>query len=270
MARALVEAGHHPDALYGSSAGALNAVWLAADPSLDGIERLQERWAHVRTRQVLPMRPWDVVRGLAGRRDHLVSPAPLARWLRAVSPLRRLEDGALPVTVVATDVADGSEVLLSQGPAVPALMASSAIPGVFPPVFLDGRWLIDGSVAMDTALGPAVEDGAATVFVLQSVPDPRSGRPRSALDVMLRSSAILVARHHRANVEEWGRRCRLFVVPAPVVPGTSPFDFSHGAQLADAGYRLAREWLQGAKPVNAVPDGLCSGRLEDGQGVVAP
>ena len=63
MARALMEAGHYPDLLYGTSAGALNAAWLATDPTLDGIESLARMWTAVRRSDVFPLRPWTALKG---------------------------------------------------------------------------------------------------------------------------------------------------------------------------------------------------------------
>jgi NTE family protein len=243
-ARALLEAGHHPDMVLGASAGALNAAWLAADPTLDGLRQLAGLWARVTRRQVLPLRPWALLAGAVGVTDHLCSSAPLGRWLRAIVPMRRVEDGALPLTVVATDLGSGDEVLVETGPLVPALMASCAMPGIFPPVQWEGRWLVDGSIAMDTAVGPAVEAGATRVFVLQSVPPLAPGPRRGPLDVTLRSSAILMARHHEAQTRYWSRHCQLSVVPPAAVPGTSTFDFKHSGALVEAGYQTAREWLR--------------------------
>ena len=254
MARALLEAGHHPDLLYGTSAGALNAAWLAADPTPEGVKDLTRLWTNIRQRDVFPFNPWVVLAGLAGLQDHTVSPRPFARWLRSVTPLHRLEDGVLPLTVATTDIQSGEEVLLERGPAVPALLASSAVPGVFPPVRVGERWLMDGSIARDTLVGPAVDAGATRVWVLPSVPGVRLARPRSALDAVLSSSSIMLARQSAEAVANFSGRCELFVVPAPLVPGTSPFRLDRSQELIDAGYRTASQWLPAAKPVRA-PEG---------------
>jgi NTE family protein len=254
MAQALMEAGHHPDMLYGASAGALNAAWLAADPTPQGLASLSKLWRTVRRRDVFPMRPWDIVAGLAGLSDHTLSNGPLRKWLRTTALLRRLDDGVLPLTVVATDLETGEEVVLSTGPAVPALLATSAMPGLFPPVRLGGRWLVDGSIASDTPVGPAVASGARSVWVLECVPSGPTARPRAALDVLLRSSSIMLARHNAATVTAWAGRCELYVVPPPLLPGVSPFDFGRSEELIDAAYRLTCTWLPNARPVE--PCGL--------------
>ena len=262
MAKALIEAGHHPDRLYGTSAGALNAAWLAADPTLEGLEALSRLWTVVRRRDVFPLSAPVAIAGFVGRKDHLVSPRALTKWLRGAVLVRRLEDSVLPLTVVTTDLETGEEVLLEEGPAVPALLASSAMPGVFPPVRIGKRWLIDGSVVSDTPVGPAVRAGADRVFVLPSVPDVPMARPRSALNVLLRSTSISLARHNVDAVATWCGRCRLYLVPAPLVPGVSPFSFDRSRELIEAGYRLTSGWVHGARPVAP------GARAEDAPGLV--
>jgi len=248
MAQALIEAGHHPDMLYGTSAGALNASWLAADPTLEGLEALARLWATVRRRDVFPLRPWSALCGLIGWQDFTVSAAGLASWLRATTLLRRLEDGVLPLAVVAADLENGEEVLLESGPAVPALLASSAMPGIFPPVRIGDRWLVDGSVASDTPIGPAVKAGASRVWLLPSVPTVPMPRPKGALDVALRSTSIVLTRQSEGVVATWASRCELFAVPAPLVPGVSPFSFTRSRELIAAAYGLTRRWLEDARP----------------------
>jgi len=249
MARALIEAGHHPDLLYGASAGALNAAWLAADPTLEGTSSLARQWTTVKRRDVFPVRPDLALAGLAGLRDAIFSSAALTKWVRATSALRRLEDGLLPLTVVASDLETGEEVLLERGPAVPALVASSSMPGVFPPVRIGERWLVDGSVASDAPVGPAVRAGADQVWVLPSVPAVPMRRPRAAVDVLLRAASITLARYTASTVATWADRCELYLVPAPLVPGVSPFNFDKSRQLIDAGYELTNAWLAEARPV---------------------
>jgi NTE family protein len=249
QARALIEVGHHPDFLYGASAGALNAAWLASDPTLEGLSTLAQLWTAMRGRDVFPFNPFTVIAGLMGLSDHTVSSRPFARWLRRVSPLRRLEDGVLGLGVMTTDIQTGEEVLLERGPAVPALLASCAMPGIFPPVHIDGRWLMDGGIANDTPVGRAVQAGAERVWVLPCVPEGRLAKPRSALGALLASSSIALARQSTRELAAWSSACELFVVPAPAVPGASPFRFDHCSKLIEAGHEVARQWLATARPL---------------------
>ncbi len=69
-------------------------------------------------------------------------------------------------------------------------------------------------------------------------------RPKGALDVLLRSTSIVLARQAESVVAAWASRCELFVVPAPLVPGVSPFSFTKSRELIGAAYRLTRRWLE--------------------------
>ncbi len=91
--------------------------------------------------------------GLFGRREHVISPAGVEGLMRKHIAYERLEDAAIPVHVMATDVLTGAEVTISRGPVVEALRASTAIPGVFPPVHIGHHYLMDGGVANNAPLG---------------------------------------------------------------------------------------------------------------------
>src|SRR5580700_2872908 len=105
------------------------------------------------------------------------------------------------------------------------------MPGIFPPVRIGDRWLVDGSVASDSPIGAAVTAGASRVWLLASAPTVPMPRPRGALDVVLRSTSILLARQAEGTVATWAGSCEIFVVPAPLVPGVSPFSFAKSREL---------------------------------------
>jgi NTE family protein len=253
MAQALLEAGHHPDLLCGTSAGALNAAYLAADPTLAGVSALGRLWTGLRRAEVFPVRPWTIGAGLIGVRDHTVSNRPLRRWLAEHLPFHRLEGAALPLVVTVTDLQSGEAVMLSEGPALPALLATTAMPGIFPPVRIGARWFVDGGIVADTPVGVAAEAGATRIFVLPSVPSGPMARPRAAGDVLLRSIGVMIGRAHVAELAAWADRAEILVVPAPLVPGVSPFSFAKSAQLIEAGYQQATRWLRDGDGRPAAP-----------------
>jgi len=251
QAQALLERGLGPDLIFGASAGSLNGTWLAHDPTLSGVAALRELWLTVRRREIFPFSPLTLTAGLVGRRDHTVSSGPMTRWLESHVPFQRLEQAGLPLVVTATDLASGQPVYLSRGPLVPALMASSAMPGVFPPVELEGRLLVDGGMAADTPVGVAVEAGADRVYVLPTTGPGTFGRPRGASDVILRSIRVMLGTASAAEIGAWTSRVDIYVVAAPFLPGSSPFSFKHTGLLMEAGRSAAREWLRTARPVKS-------------------
>ncbi|MCU1656730.1 MAG: Patatin [Pseudonocardiales bacterium] len=244
MLQALTDAGIEPDLLVGASAGALNAVAFAADPTQHGVDRLATAWRDVRRRDIFPLGLSGLLLGAVGRRDHLVSNRGLRKLIYRFAGIGRLEDAQLPVHVLATDLRTGEPVVLSRGDVAPALLASTAIPGLFPPIESSGRTLIDGGVAADTPVAQAEALGATTIYVLPSYgTDLAAARPRSAAAVGLRSVGQLLG-HVGADKIAAARRATVHLLPAPPTSAVSPFDFPGSVRLIDEATRLATSWLQ--------------------------
>jgi NTE family protein len=244
--KALTDAGIRPDLLLGTSAGAVNAVAYAADPTDAGISRLTQGWRRARRSQVFPLWSSSLVLGAIGRRDHILTNRGLATLIREFVEVERLEAGVIPAHVVTTDLLTGDPVVLSEGPVVPALLASTAIPGVFPPVDIGGRLLVDGAIASDTPTLEAESLGASTIYVLPTFGAGPEARPeRSALRVGL--SAIGQRLGHPATTTMPApRHSVVHVMPVPPTAAISPYDFSQSARLIDQAATLTRDWLADA------------------------
>ena len=110
----------------------------------------------------------------------------------------------MPVHVLAADVLTGEEVLLSSGPIVESLLASAAIPGVFPAVECDGRLLMDGGVVNNTPISHAVALGADRIFVLAAIGPRRLERaPRGALAAGLAAVSRAIARRLEDDIARY-------------------------------------------------------------------
>jgi len=244
MLRALAAHRIVPDLIVGSSVGAINGAFFAGNPTPEGVDQLDAIWRGLRQGDVFPLDPRAALLGFLGRRDHLVSPAPLERLLRRHLGYERLEDAPVAIHVVATEVTTGTEVVLSAGDAVQALLASAAIPGVFPPVGFGGHLLMDGGVVDNTPIGRAVGLGADVVYVLPT--EYRSTglqQPRSALGAALRALTIMTEDRLLSDVERFGEVVRLHVIPPPATLTRSPIDFGGTAQLIEAAEETATRWL---------------------------
>jgi NTE family protein len=249
MAEALIDAGIVPELLVGTSAGAVNAAWLAAHPDPAGVAELRRQWLSVRRQEVFPFSPLSIALGLLGRRDYVVKAAPLARWLSARLPFDRLEAAPVPLHVMATDLVTGAPVQLSSGDLIEALLASTALPGIFPPVRIDGRLLVDGGIAADTPITQAVDLGADTVYVLPTVSFSSDGQPSGAFDVALQAIAHLLGNASDSELQANAARCKLYVVPAAPTADLSPFNFRRTRELMDTAREMARQWLPISTPI---------------------
>jgi NTE family protein len=250
MLRALLEHRITPDLVVGSSVGAVNGGWLAGDPNLAGVERLTEIWQSIGRSEIFPVHPLAGLLGFLGRRSHLVPADSLERLLRRHLPFASLERARLPLHVVATDVVTGVEVLLSSGDAVRAILASAAIPGVFPPVRIGAHHLIDGGVVNNSPISHAVRLGATAVYVLPTgyscaLPEV----PRSALGMVLHALNLMTVQRLRIDIERYEAEVELHVIPPPCPLSVSPADFGRTAELIATSHTTASGWLDEPHPM---------------------
>jgi NTE family protein len=197
MLRALLEYGIRPDLIVGTSIGALNGVLVAADPRPEVTVRLADLWASPQARAVYGDSPPRQLARIARARTHLHSAGPLRAVLdRELGPQRRFEDLPVRFQCCAASIERAAEHWFDRGPVVPAVLASSAVPALLPPVLIDGQHYIDGGIVNSIPVGRAVELGAGTVFVLQvgRIDRPLSA-PRHVLDVA--KVAFEISRRHR-------------------------------------------------------------------------
>ncbi len=241
MLQALHAHGIEPDLLVGASAGALNAAWVAQRPG--ELTGLAELWEGLHRHDVFPIGLQALLGGL-GLSDHLVNPSRLLRLVRSNLLRDRIEETAVPLHVVATDLLTGLEVVLSAGELHTALMASAAVPGVFPPVSRDGMWLIDGGVADNTPVEAAIRLGAHEIWVLPAGYACTLARPPgSALGVALHALTLLINGHLRNDVLEYERDVDIRVLP-PLCPlAVNPADFSGASQLIERARTAAEAYL---------------------------
>ncbi|MEU9890528.1 patatin-like phospholipase family protein [Sphaerisporangium sp. NPDC051011] len=242
MLRALTKAGIRPDLVVGTSAGAINAVCFALEPTLARIERLEMLWYSVMGKNMFPVSAWGLARALVGRGSGVSSQTALQRLLERELGETNLDDLALPAHVVATDLASGDPVILSQGATVQALLASSALPGVFPAVDVGGRLLYDGGIAAATPVLQADALGVDISYVLPSLGRCVPGSvPHGAVPVALRALSQLLG-HASMNAVALAHH-EVWMLPAPCLETVNPFDFHDTPVLIEEGERLAHAWL---------------------------
>jgi len=278
MLRALIPAGILPDVVIGTSVGASNGLNLAARPDMRGLDSLTEEWRELARHEVTPFDPaaalralleslpWNPLGGLLratgalnwvftvdpftitlaamGFTNYFTPSRNQRQRLRRTLPVQRLEDCVLPVHLMTAEVTTGSQVALSEGDAVEAVLACGAIPGVFPNVTIGDRALVDGGVTANTAIDHAVALGVDRIYVLPcgfscALPSP----PRTVLDMAMHSFNLMLEQQLIVAVGEVPEGVELLVVP-PLCPVTvTPADFSQSEELMERAERSTTEWL---------------------------
>lgn len=246
MLKALSRQGIVADFVVGASAGAINGAYYAADPDEAGVARLERIWRGLHRSDIFPLSLAGSLSWLLGWRDYLATPAPLQSLIESELPYRQLEQARLPCHVVATDVLDGTEVLFSSGDVVPALLASTAIPVIFPTVSIGERHLIDGGVAGNTPISTALHLGATRVIVLPTgMSCALEKPPRGSFAIAVHALNLLAMRQLRSDVERYSERCELIVIPSLCPLAVHAYDFSHTGELIDRAEAATRLWLRG-------------------------
>lgn len=254
---ALLDAGIRPDLLVGCSVGALNAAFIAADPTAASADALARIWRDLTRADVFGTSRCRVAMRVALRHDHVYDPAALRSLIARLCPLADLADAVVPVHVVTTDLDHGVPAWWHRGPAVDVLYASACLPGLLPPAVLGGRQHVDGGVLEPVPVQRAVDLDAEVVYVLGDPFELHPPPPRpTALGVLLRSFEI--SRYTRLPDPRTLARTgqQVVVVPGAPTAGIDIRDFSHTGRLIRESRELAAAFLDR----HAVPAGSPVGR----------
>jgi NTE family protein len=248
MLRALDEAGVRPDLIVGCSVGAINGAGYAAEPSAAGVERLDRLWRRIADGDpdLMPSpRLIPVVAQLARKGPSLHDRQRLAGLLDDELPAKTFAGLAVPFTCVATDVESASEHWFEHGRLVPALLASAALPAVYPALEHGGRSYIDGGVLHEINTARAVALGATELYVLHvGHLEDRTFSIQRPFDGAVQ--AYWTARRWRMEEDLRGipAHCTVHRLPAGSTPRLRFDDFSRAAELADLAYDASSEYLR--------------------------
>ena len=200
MLRALFDAGIRPDLVLGTSIGSVNGAFVAADPTMASADRLSTLWRKVRQEGDFLENPFRSAARAAKYWTHFMSIRPLRNLIDENLGVERIEDLAVPFQCVAAHIESSRARWFTTGPVTPAILASCAVPGMFPPVEIDGQHFMDGGLVHSIPVGRALALGATEIYVLQV------GRVEQPLNVPTKpwevaSVAFEIARRHRYHEE---------------------------------------------------------------------
>jgi NTE family protein len=211
--RVLEEAGIAVGAIAGTSMGALVGGMYALEPDarlvqqrmlevlgstdflrvkVEYLHALREVHGRSLVRTVADYLRRSVFHNIVLTRQAFLSPDRYARHVGAFVGDRLIEETLIPFAAVATDIRGGEEVVIARGPMRTAVAASCAIPGVLPPIALDGLLLVDGGWVDQVPVGAAARLGADVVIAVEIGADgeDRDGLLRTGLELVLRANAV--------------------------------------------------------------------------------
>ncbi|MGM0478652.1 MAG: patatin-like phospholipase family protein [Bacteroidota bacterium] len=190
IVRALEE--HEVDVEYiaGTSIGALVGAFYAFGKDWDEIEALATELK------------WMDISGVSLSRYGLLSNDKLGRLIRKYLGDRQIEEANIPFAIVTTDISTGDKVVLKKGPVAEAVKASMCIPGVFHPLELDGKMLVDGGVVENVPISTVSELGAEYIIGVELNAKHTYKKPKNILDVLLNSFHFLIKNSGKLHVQK--------------------------------------------------------------------
>ncbi len=253
MLRALLEAELRPDLIVGTSIGAVNGALLAADPTVAGAIRLGAMWERIATDGTSPFdasiggRMRTAVRTRVAIYDH----EPFRALLEKELPVHTFEELAVRFECCAACVERAAETWFVTGELVPAVLASSSVPGLFPPYRIGAESYIDGGIVNSIPLDRARKLGAERVFVLQvgRVEQPLSP-PANPLEVGLVAFEIARRARFHAALRRTANELEVHVLPtggtAPRYNERASLDYRDTTKVRariDTAYAASRDYL---------------------------
>jgi NTE family protein len=246
MLQALAERDVPPDLVVGTSVGSLNGAVVALDPK-GAANRLSHLWPRMTRAQVFPGGLLAQARTLQHTHTHLFPSAGLAAVITDfIGAERVFADLALPFAAVTTDIATARPYVVNDGFLLPALLASTAIPGIFPPVEAGPLRLYDGGLVANVPMRQAVAMGARSLVVLDcnfpgNVPEVTGSMAEVlfyTVTVTMRAQAVLEAPLVASDMP-------VVYLHGPEPVRISPLDFRHTGTLIETAYEAARAFLDG-------------------------
>lgn len=260
--RALFERGIAPQMLVGSSAGALNAAFLATDPTPAGNDRLARIWLATKQSDIFPRPGWlQVVRALTGGNALNDDRAVRSYILKNVPPgVETFGDLKARLYLTTSDLQTGRLFLYGdelKAKLVDACLCSAALPVVWDPQVIDGHQFVDGAIVANVAVSVAVDRGATEIYALDLQNPGPYPLKKGALTIAMHSISIQTYQQILRDMERVRHMTgiTLHYINLGDLFSTIPLeDFTHTAEMIEQGYRRACEYLDHPTP-NQAPRG---------------
>jgi len=220
--QALEDSNIRPDYLSGTSIGSFAASLYAFGIPLKEIRRIGKGMTPIK------------ISKLKLSKYALFSNEELGRLIQDKIGKAKIEDSPIPLAIMTVDIATGEKVVIRTGEVAPAVMASNAVPGLYRPIYIDGRMLVDGGIAEDVPISPLKPMGADVVVAVNLSADRRYSKPNDIIDVILNAIDIAIDENTKEQVQQAD------VLIEPQLSLFPRMDVSMIDELIAEGYRSAK------------------------------
>jgi NTE family protein len=240
----ILENGIVPDYIVGISAGSWNGAFLAQEPTPERAHELEELWLHTSTIDIVGPRRWRAAFNALAQRSSLYGNAGMQRVAGRYLGELTFEDLHVPLRILATDLKTGQGYFFSEGSVLSAVVASSAMPGVFPPVVTSESIFIDGGIADWAACLDALQWGATRIcFFACGAITSQQTRARTVRRVLERSLEISLRNNFDAMTFALRASGVDVLAVFPELPRGTMLDFDLAPAFIESGRMAAQRAL---------------------------
>lgn len=211
--------------IAGTSIGSLIASLYCFDEDLDHLNNLAIETS------------WQKIAGISFSTYGAFSNSKLEKFLKEHIGDKNFEESKIPLSIVATNIANGKKVVLSKGSVSKAVMASTAIPGVFEPIEIENELLVDGGVVENVPVTTIEEMGAETIIAVDLNASHVSEKPKNIVGVLINSFHFLLANSTKSQIRQAD------ILIQPELSKFSMVRLNNAENLIESGYNAAMELL---------------------------
>ncbi len=224
--KAIDEMGIEIDCIAGTSIGAFVAGLYASGLDWRDIQEISENLN------------WLDISELSFSNMGLLSNRKMGELIREKIGKVKLEDARIPIAMVTADIETLEKIVLTTGEVAKAAMASTCIPGVFIPVEINGRMLVDGGIVENVPISPLESMGADIIIAVDLNSEHKNSRPENILEVLLRTFELTskVATHYQTRNAD--------IMIKPDLSEFNVVDIGQSPALIEKGYQEAIKVLK--------------------------
>ena len=241
--RVLARRGFRPSHIVGTSVGALNGAFFAFYPDEAGVEQLADIWRELENERFIHFSAVRMAYRLAARRRYLFSNDLLQRLVAEHAVVDDFSATEIPLSVTATDLTAGRKHVFRRGSVSQAVLASTALPGVFSPIEIDGHSYVDGGVLANLDLETAVDAGAREILAIDLSHSFDQPNPVNVLGVITRTVDIVIRDRVARDMAQLSERARIALIQPQIPEGPGLGELREISRLIERGEQFGEEMV---------------------------